>query len=186
MKNITLFIIVLITVAFVSCKPKQIINDRYITTVDSTSIVTLKEVIAHQWSEIDRLKTTTERLREENTTLLNETQQHEINYDTGGAIVDGKYPISSETITTSKSILERAIKEQKNIILEYKKEINSVTQKNTNLEYITESLRNEVKELKSKTVPAFSFKSFIWGVGIGFLFLIGVFIAFKIGKDRFL
>ena len=109
-------IIILIAVSFVSCKPKQIIQDRYISTVDSAAVLTLKEVIAHQWNEIDRLKTTTERLREENTTLLNETQPHEINYDTGGAIVDGKYPISSETITTSKSILERTIKEQENII----------------------------------------------------------------------
>lgn len=177
MKNI---IIILIAVAFVSCKPKQIINDRYITTVDSTSIVTLKEVIAHQWSEIDRLKTTTERLREENTTLLNETQQHEINYDTGGVITDGKYPVSSETITTSKSILERTIKEQESIILEYKKEINSVTLKNLNLEYTTESLRDEVKELKSKTVPSFSFKSFLWGVGVGFILLIGVLLLWKL------
>ena len=173
-------IIILIAVAFVSCKPKQIINDRYITTVDSTSILTLKEVIAHQWSEIDRLKTATERLREENTTLLNETQQHEINYDTGGVITDGKYPISSETITTSKSILERTIKEQENIILEYKKEISSVTLKNSNLEYTTESLRNEVKELKSKTVPAFSFKSFVWGVGVGFILLIALLLFWKL------
>lgn len=172
--------IILIAVAFVSCKPKQIINDRYITLVDSTSIVTLKEVIAHQWSEIDRLKTTTERLREENTTLLDETQQHEINYDTGGVITDGKYPISSETITTSKSILERTIKEQENIILEYKKEINSVIQKNTNLQYTVESLRNEVKELKSKTAPSFSFKSFMWGVGVGFILLTALLLFWRL------
>ena len=173
-------IIILIAVAFVSCKPKQIINDRYITLVDSTSILTLKEVITHQWSEIDHLKTTTQRLRDENTTLLNETQQHEINYDTSGAITDGKYPISSETITTSKSILERTIKEQESIILEYNKEINSVIQKNTNLQYTVESLRNEVKELKSKTVPSFSFRSFTWGVGVGFLLLIGVLLFWKL------
>ena len=173
-------IIILIAVAFMSCKPKQIINDRYITTVDSTSIVTLKEVIAHQWNEIDCLKTTTERLREENTTLLNETQQHEINYDTGGVIVDGKYPISSETITTSKSILEKTIKEQENIILEYKKEINSVTLKNLNLEYTTESLRDEVKELKSKTTPAFHFKSFLSGIVVGFILLIGILLFWKL------
>ena len=173
-------IIILIAVAFVSCKPKQIINDKYITIVDSTSILTLKEVIAHQWSEIDRLKTTTERLREENTTLLNETQQHEINYDTGGVIADGKYPISSETITTSKSILERRIKEQENIILEYKNEINSVTLKNLSLEYATESLRNEVKELKSKTTPAFHFKSFLAGIVVGFILLIGILLFWKL------
>lgn len=173
-------IIILIAVAFVSCKPKQIINDRYTTTVDSTSILTLKEVIAHQWNEIDRLKTTTERLREENTTLLNETQQHEINYDTSGAITGGKYPISSETITTSKSILEKTIKEQENIILEYKKEINSVTLKNLNLEYTTESLRNEVKELKSKTAPSFSFKSFMWGVGVGFILLTALLLFWRL------
>jgi len=173
-------IIILIAVAFVSCKPKQIINDRYITTVDSTSILTMKEVITHQWNEIDRLKTTTERLREENTTLLNETQQHEINYDTGGVITDGKYPISSEVITTSKSILERTIKEQENIILEYKKEINRVTLKNSNLEYITESLRNEAKELKSKTTPAFHFKSFLAGIVVGFILLIGVLLFWRL------
>ena len=173
-------IIILIAVAFVSCKPKQIINDRYITTVDSTSILTLKEVIAHQWNEIDRLKTTTQRLREENSTLLNETQQHEINYDTGGTITDGKYPISSETITTSKSILERTIKEQENIILEYKNEINSVTQRNSNLEYTTESLRDEVKELKSKTVSSFSFKSFMWGVGVGFILLTALLLFWRL------
>lgn len=177
---IKISLLALFVILFIGCKPKQIINDRYTTTVDSTSIVTLKEVIAHQWSEIDRLKTTTERLREENTTLLNETQQHEINYDTGGAIVDGKYPISSETITTSKSILERTIKEQESIILEYKKEINSATQKNSNLEYTTESLRNEVKELKSKTVPSFSFKSFLWGIGVGFILLIGVLLFWRL------
>ena len=173
-------IIILIAVAFIGCKPKQIIQEHYITTVDSTSIVTLKEVIAHQWSEIDRLKTTTERLREENTTLLNETQQHEINYDTDGIITDGKYPISSETITTSKSILERTIKEQENIILEYKKEINSVTLKNLNLEYTTESLRDEVKELKSKTTPAFHFKSFLAGIVVGFILLIGILLFWKL------
>ena len=110
-------------------------------------LLTLKEVIAHQWNEIDRLKTTT-RAIEMKTQPCNETQQHEINYDTSGAITDGKYPISSETITTSKSILEKTIKEQENIILEYKKEINSVTLKNLNLEYTTESLRNEVKEVE--------------------------------------
>ena len=171
--------IILIAVAFIGCKPKQVINDRYIITVDSTSILTLKEVIAHQWSEIDRLKTTTEQLREKNTTLLNETQQHEINYDISGAITDGKYPISSETITTSKSILERTIKEQENIIQEYKKEINIVTIKNSNLEYTTESLRNEVKELKSKTVPSFSFKSFLAGIVAGFIILILLMLIFK-------
>ena len=173
-------IIILIAVAFVSCKPKQIIQDKFITTVDSTSILTLKEVIAHQWSEIDRLKTITQRLRDENSTLLNETQQHEINYDTGGVITDGRYPISSETITTSKSILERTIKEQENIILEYKKEINGVTLKNSNLEYITESLRNEVKELKSKTTPAFHFKSFLAGIVVGFILLIGILLFWKL------
>lgn len=172
-------IIVLIAVSFVSCKPKQIIQDRYISTVDSAAVLTLKEVIAHQWSEIVLLKTTTERLRDENTTLLNETQQHEITYDTSGTVTDGKYPISSEVITTSKSILERTIKEQENIIQEYKKEINIVTIKNSNLEYITESLRNEVKELKSKTVPSFSFKSFMWGVGAGLILLTAISLFLK-------
>jgi len=172
-------IIILIAVAFVSCKPKQVIHDRYITEIDSTATLTLKEVIAHQWGEIDRLKTTTERLREENTTLLNETQQHEINYDTGGIMTDGRYPILSETITTSKSILERTIKEQENTIHEYKKEINSVTIKNSNLEYITESLRNEVKELKSKTTPAFHFKSFLAGIVVGFIIMIALLLFLK-------
>ena len=179
MKTTSYLTLLAMVLMFASCKPKQVIHDKYITIVDSTSIVTLKEVIAHQWGEIDRLKTTTERLREENITLLNETQQHEINYDTGGIMTDGKYPISSETITTSKSILERTIKEQEDIIQEYKKEINSVTQRNSNLEYTTESLRNEVKELKSKTTPAFHFKSFLAGIVVGFIIMIALLLFLK-------
>lgn len=176
----TILIFSLVIAILPSCKPKQTIQDRYISTVDSTSVLTLKEVIAHQWSEIDRLKTTTQRLREENSTLLSETQQHEINYDTGGVINDGKYPISSETITTSKSVLEITIKEQENIIQEYKKEINSVTLKNSNLEYTVESLRNEVKELKSKTVPSFSFKSFLAGIVVGFIIMTALLLFWKL------
>ena len=94
--------------------------------------------------------------------------------------MDGKYPISSETITTSKSVLERTIKEQENIIQEYKKEINSVTIKNSNLEYTVESLRNEIKELKSKSIPAFHFKSFLAGIVVGFILLIGVLLFWKL------
>lgn len=175
----TVLLISLVIAILSSCKPKQIINDRYISTVDSTSILTLKEIIAHQWNEIDRFKTTAERLREENSTLLNEIQQHEINYDTGGVITDGKYPISSETITTSKSVLERTIKEQENIIQEYNKEINSVTQRNTNLEYTVESLRNEIKELKSKSISSFNLNSFIYGLVAGIILLIIVIVFLR-------
>ncbi|MDD4729470.1 MAG: hypothetical protein PHN55_12070 [Dysgonamonadaceae bacterium] len=173
------YILLLLILSFASCKPKQVIHDRYITEIDSTAILTLKEVIAHQWQEIDRLKTTTDRLREENTTLLNETQQHEINYDTSGTVMDGKYPISSEVITISKSKLENTIKEQENIILEYKKEINSVTQRNTNLEYTVESLRNEIKELRSKSIPSFSLNSFIYGLVAGIILLIIVIVFLR-------
>lgn len=167
------YIILLLIISLASCKPKQIIHDHYITEIDSTAVLALKEVISHQRKEINQLKTTTKRLIDKNTTLINETQQHEINYDTGGTIMDnGKYPVSSEIITITKSKLEKTIKEQENIIQEYKEEINSVTQINRNLEYTVESLRNEIKELKSKSIPSFNLSSFAYGLVAGIILLI--------------
>lgn len=174
------YIILLLILSFASCKPKQVIHDRYITEIDSTAVLALKEVILHQRQEINELKTTTKRLLDENTTLLNETQQHEINYDTGGAIMDnGKYPVSSEIITITKSKLEKTIKEQENIIQEYKGEINSVTQINRNLEYTVESLRNEIKELKSKSIPSFNLSSFAYGLVAGIILLVVIIVFLR-------
>ena len=178
MKNI---IIILIAVAFVSCKPKQIINDRYITTVDSTSILTLKEVIAHQWSEIDRLKTTTERVREENVLLRSESSSHEINYDTGFPVSPetGKPPIQSETITHSKYEYDRVVTENETLRKEHNKEVNSLETKISNLELTVETLKQENSELQTKDIPRFHFKSFLGGIVAGMIMILLLVILLK-------
>lgn len=164
--------IIILLLIFTACKPKQVINDRYITEVDSTSILALKEVIWQQWQEIDQIKATSDRLRSENATLINETHRHEINYDTGASVIDGKYPISSEVISTGKSVLEKTIKEQETLIQEYEREVEGINQRNMNLQYQTDQLRSEVKELKSKSVRTFHLKSFIYGVVAGIIITI--------------
>lgn len=166
------YIAFFLLLALIGCKPKQIINDRIVTETDSTAIWTLKEVIAQQWQEIDRFKATSDRLREENARLQSETQRHEINYDTKGEIKDGKYPVSSEITTTSKSVYESKIKDQQNLIQEYDREVRSVTQRNLNLEYQLDHLKSELKELKSKPVRSFHFKSFMYGIIAGIIIAI--------------
>ena len=65
----------------------------------------------------------------------------------------GKPPISSEVITESKRFLENTIKELETINLEYRKEVEALSVKNSNLELTVESLKEENKELLDKTTP---------------------------------
>ena len=171
MKQKSILITAMFALMLVGCKPKQVIHDRYITTVDSTAVLTLKEVINGQASEVNNYKIALEQSRQENTRLSNEILSHTINYDTAGAVdaTTGKYPIASETTTSNKSVLDKTIKEHKAQVQEYEREIKAMAQKNSNLQYQVEALKENEKELKSKSIPAFSFKSFMWGVAAGLL-----------------
>ena len=175
----------LITLVFalilIGCKPVQTIKERHFTTVDSTAILTLKEIVNRQVQELHSMKTALEQTRQENTRLSNEILSHTINYDTAGTVdaTTGKYPIASETTTSNKSVLDRAIKEHQTQVQEYEREIKTLVQRNSNLQYQVEALKEIEKELKSKTTSAFSFKSFMWGVAAGLILLTVILLFLK-------
>ena len=175
----------LITLVFalilIGCKPVQTIQERHFTTVDSTAILTLREVINGQVQGLHSMKTALEQTRQENTRLSNEILSHTINYDTAGTVdaTTGKYPIASETTTSNKSVLDRAIKEHQTQVQEYEREIKTLVQRNSNLQYQVEALREIEKELRSKTVPSFNFNSFLYGVAAGLILLTAILLFLK-------
>lgn len=169
MKRCTHIALVLMLL-LIGCKPVHTIQERYVTTVDSTAILTLKEVINKQLQELHEYRIALDRSRQENTRLSNEILIHTINYNTD-AILDtttGKYPIASETTTSSKSILEKEIKERELLLQEQEREIKVLTQKSNNLEYQVEALKEGSKELSNKTKRFdFSFKWLLYGMVLG-------------------
>ncbi|MDD3919265.1 MAG: hypothetical protein PHX52_01620 [Candidatus Pacebacteria bacterium] len=166
----------------VGCKPKQIITEKVVTTIDSTAVISLKTELQAKEIQVENLKTDFKRLSDENSRLLSEASTHTINYDTTASVDPhtGKYPIASEKITQSKSLLEKTIKEFEFLKQEYNNEIYKLTQENQDLEYTLESLKNENRTLKEKITPTtgFYFKLFFAGVIFGIV-LILIIIAFK-------
>ena len=176
-----IYIILISFIAF-SCKPTQIIHERVITKTDSLAITKLSDELNLKTIEIINLKTDLKRIRDENSRLVSEVLNHVINYDTGAQVnpQTGQYPIASETITQSKSILEKTIKEQEVLIKEYNKEVDNLMLVKSDLTQEIKLLRDENTELKSKSVPSFHLKSFLWGMLAGGLLLIAVIIFWKI------
>ena len=181
MKKKCTLITLVFALTLIGCKPVQTIKERHFTTVDSTAILTLKEIVNRQVQELHSMKTALEQTRQENTQLSNEILSHTINYDTAGTVdaTTGKYPIASETTTSNKSVLDRAIKEHQTQVQEYEREIKTLVQRNSNLQYQVEALKEIEKELKSKTTPAFHFKSFLAGIVVGFIIMIALLIFLK-------
>lgn len=165
------------------CKPKQIIQERIITKVDSAAIYSLQEQILSKNLSIENLQRELSKTREENSRLQEFIYKHEINYDTNLPVIPetGKPPVSSEVITESKRFLENTIKELGTINLEYRNEINSLSLKNSNLELTVEALKEENRILKEKTIPTggSKFRSFLWGIVIGAVLLLVVLILIK-------
>ncbi|MFA5540560.1 MAG: hypothetical protein WC984_02700 [Bacteroidales bacterium] len=166
----------------VGCKPKQIITEKVVTKIDSTAVISLKNELHAKEIQVENLKTDFKRLSDENTRLMSESSSHTINYDTAAPVdpYTGKYPIASETITQSKSLLEKTIKEFEILKQEYNNEIYKLTQENQNLEYTLETLKEENHSLKEKITPTtcFNFKLFFAGMIFGIV-LILISIAFK-------
>jgi len=81
-----------------------------------------------------------------------------------------------QTITQSKIIFERQIKELETSKLQYSKKIDSLVNVNKNLELSVALLKNENIELKDKTTPTtgFNFRLFIVGVIVGILVCLGI------------
>lgn len=168
-KMVVLLIILLI---IIGCKPKQIIQEKVVTKVDSSQVITLRDELQKKTIEVELLKTDLERTRDENIRLQSEVSSHVINYDTGAQIKpDGQYPKANETITQSKSIYENTIKQLEFLSQSYGKKVDSLITLNKNLQQSIELVTNENKSLSEKTTPTtgFNFRLFFIGVIVGIL-----------------
>lgn len=178
-------ILLLLLIAFFAtgCKPSQIITEKVVREVDSTAILKLQSKVDFQEKTIESLTTDLKRVREENVRLQGEVSKHEINYNTEAPVSPetGKYPIASEVITESRTMLEKSIKEFEILKQEYRKEAEALTQKNSNLELTIESLRDENRELRAKITPTtgFNFRLFISGMGVGVVLMIALWLFLK-------
>lgn len=151
------------------CKPKEIITERTITKADSTAIWKLQMELSQKEVQVSDLKLELNKTKSENTRLNSEIYRLETLYDTSKPIdpSTGKPPVSSEITTITKNELERTIQEKETIIQEFRKEVETLTAKNSNLELEVKNLKKENSDLKSKAIPAFSLKSFLWGTAAG-------------------
>jgi len=156
------------------CKPQQIITERVVREVDSTEIAKLQTELQSKEKVIESLTTDLKRVREENVLLRSESSSHKIDYDTSGQInpETGEYPKQSETITHSKTEYDRVVTENETLRKEFNREAEFYETKISNLELTVETLTQENSELKTKDVPRFNFKSFLWGIGAGVALII--------------
>ncbi len=168
-KMVVLLIVLLI---IIGCKPKQIIQEKVVTKIDSSQVITLKDELKKKTIEVELLKTDLERIRDENIRLQSEVSSHVINYDTGAQIKpDGQYPKANETITQSKSVYENTIKQLEFLSQTYGKKVDSLITLNKNLQQSIELVTNENKSLSGKTTPTtgFNFRLFLIGIVVGIL-----------------
>lgn len=176
-------IFVLIVSGFIGCKPQQIITEKTVTKIDSTSVSTLRNELQKKVVEIELLKTDLERTRDENTRLQSEASTHQINYDTDAPLKpDGTYPIASETKTESKSLYEKTVKEYEKKLSAYERKTDSLTSTITDLRTDVKVLTNENTELKSKTTQTtgFNFRLFFIGVIVGMILIVVLIVLTKI------
>lgn len=165
------------------CKPKQIIQERVVTKVDSTAFARLINEVSKMDILVEMMKSEIKATREENARLQSEVSTHEIKYDTAAQLKpDGTYPKASETITESRSVLEKTIKELETTNMEYQKENKTLTRINTNLEMTVTALKDENRELKEKITPTtgFNFRLFFSGIGVGALLMFGLWLFLKL------
>lgn len=164
------------------CKPKQIVTEKVVTKVDSSAIISLQQQVSARNILIEIMNADLQTIREENVRLQGEVSKHEINYDTAAPLKpDGTYPKASETITESRTTIEKKIEEFETLKQEYRREAESLTRKNENLELTIKKLREENKDLKEKITPTtgFNFRLFFVGVGVGVLLFFVLLIILK-------
>lgn len=170
----------IITFLLTGCKPKQIITEKVVTKVDSTAITSLKSELQKKIIEIELLKTDLERSRYEISRLASESSSHTINYDTTAPVnpETGKYPILQETITSTKSQLDKAVKEMEVLRQEYNREVTHIETEKSNLQLTIKALREENSELNKKITPTAGFNFRLFGIGMiaGMLLLIAGYI----------
>ena len=180
-----LMILALVMYFATGCKPKEIITEKVVMKVDSTAITDLKRDITRKDSLAESLMAQLERTRDEITRLESETSSHTIIYDTTAQVIPetGRYPILQEIITSTKSQLDKTIKEMELQRQEYNRELNHLEQDRSNLTLTVTELREENRDLKAKITPTtgFNFRLFFYGVATGIAVIIALllFIRYK-------
>jgi len=164
-------IVALFIIFFVGCKPQQIITEKTITTVDSSMISNLRDELYLSNRKVSILESDLDKSRDENVRLLNEASSHIINYDTGAQInpQTGKYPIANETITETKSSLEKTVKEKEQLITKQSDSIQSLSIYVGTLKTEVNTLKKENKDLKEKATAntGLNLRLLIFGLSFG-------------------
>lgn len=153
------------------CKAKEVVREKVEYKADSTAIWKLQMESNQLKLENSSLSLQLSISKNEVTRLNSEIFKLETVYDTSKPInpETGKPPVQSEITTITKNELEKTIKELELLNQESEKEIKVLDTRNINLELMVESLKEENRDLKSKTVPVFNLKSFLWGIPLGVL-----------------
>lgn len=179
------WIVFLVTgLAFFGCKPKQIISERVVSVIDSSAVLIMKGELTAKDKQIENLQTDLQAARAENIRLQSEVSTYEIIYDTNAPVSaeSGRYPIASEKIIESKTLLEKTIREFEILKQEYNNEIIKLSRVNQNLEYTIKALKDENRVLKEKTTPTtgFNFRLFMLGIVTGIILIILIVIFIRV------
>lgn len=173
-----LMILALVMYFATGCKPKEIITEKVVVKVDSTAITDLKRDITRKDSLAESLMAQLERTRDEITRLESETSSHTIIYDTTAQVIPetGRYPILQEIITSTKSQLDKTIKEMELQRQEYNRELNHLERDRSNLTLTVTELREENRDLKAKITPTtgFNFRLYFYGVATGIAVIVAL------------
>ncbi len=182
-RTAALFLLLLTALFFlVGCKTKHTISEKTITKTDSTAIWNLNDSLYKKETQISNLQIDLQRLREENTRLLNETSTHQISYDTSAPVnpQTGKPPIASERFTVSKSILEQTKNEFETLLQTASLENESLSRQNRDLHLTVDKLTNENKQLTEKTKPQrLNYKLYLAGLISGIILLVLIYLVTK-------
>ncbi len=183
LRTAELILLIAATLFFpVGCKTKQTITEKTTTKTDSTALRTLNDSLSKKETLFAILQSDLQRLRDENTRLLNESSTHQISYDTSAPVnpQTGKPPIASEVISLSKSTLEETKKEYETLLQTASLENETLTEQNRNLQLTVEKLINENKQLTEKTTsPGFNIKPFLAGLISGVILTVLIYLILK-------
>lgn len=171
MKNRFVLLSIFVLLILHSCKTKEIITEKTVYKTDSLAITKLKTKLDDKTHEVVILKSELYKVKTAYTELQNEVNTHNITYDTSGVLnpETWRYPLLSETITSSKiyyinriSELEFLLSDKNNTIDKQSKQISDLS---------TQVNKTSSKETDFKSVTTiqsgFNIKSLLWGMAIG-------------------
>ena len=136
------------------CKPRQLMNERYVTVTDSTSVLKYSDSLQIKEWQMYVLRTQFNRFIEENFNLLSETSSKEIYYDTNAVIdsVSGRHPILSEVITTNIVSIDKAKRDSVVLLCVDTIEISNINSINSNASLKIDRSIDENKSVETEPV----------------------------------